>query len=317
MRAIQVTEFGGPEVLTLADVPEPEAADGMIPVEVTLAGINYADTHHAENTYLSPAKVPLIPGAEVVGLTPDGRRVVGLLPEGGGYAERALLPPITTVDMPEGVDDAQALAIILQGATAWHLLRTSTHMQPGETVLVHAGAGGVGSLAIQLAKRWGAGKVVATASSENKRALASELGADVTLDSAAAEDPDAIHEAAGGPVDVALEMVGGPTFDASLAALGPFGRVAVYGMASRVPPTPVNPPELIGSTRGVIGFWLAHCLTGEEMFRPQVEELLGMVAAGELRVILGGTYPLGDARRAHEDLRARRTAGKLVLDPRA
>ena len=317
MRAIQVTEFGGPEVLQLAEVPEPEASDGLTPVEVTSAGINYADTHHAENTYLAPAKLPLIPGAEVVGLTPDGRRVVGLLPGGGGYAERALLPPQTMIDVPEGVDDASALAIILQGATAWHLLRTSSHMAPGETVVVHAGAGGVGTLAIQLAKRWGAGKVVATASSEDKRALATELGADVTLDSAAAEDPDALREAAGGPVDVVLEMVGGPTFDASLAALAPFGRLAVYGMAGRVPPQPVNPPELIGTSRGIIGFWLAHCFTREDIFKPQVSELLDMIAAGELRAILGGTYPLAEARRAHEDLRARRTSGKLVLDPKA
>jgi len=189
MRAIQVTEFGGPEVLTLADVPEPEADDGMIAVEITSAGINYADTYQAENTYLSPTKLPMIPGAEVVGLTPDGRRVVGLLPEGGGYVERAILPEITSVEVPEEVNDAQALAIILQGATAWHLLRTSTHMQPSETVLVHAGAGGVGSLAIQLAKRWGAGKVVTTASSDDKRALARELGADVTLDSAGPRTP--------------------------------------------------------------------------------------------------------------------------------
>lgn len=317
MRAIQVSEFGGPEVLRLADVPEPEARDGMIPVEVTSAGINYADTHQADNTYLSPVKLPLIPGIEVAGLTADGRRVVGLVPGGGGYAERAMLPPITTVDVPESVEDAQALAIILQGATAWHLLRTSTHMQPGETVLVHAGAGGVGSLAIQLAKHWGAGKVIATASNEDKRALASELGADATLDSAAAEDPDAISEAAGGAVDVVLEMVGGPTFNASLAVVAPLGRVAIYGMASRVPPKPVNPPELIATTRGVIGFYLVHCLKRKDMFRPQVEELLGKVAAGELRVVSGGTYPLGEARRAHADLRARRTAGKLVLDARA
>jgi len=243
MRAIQVTEFGGPEVLTLAEVAEPKVADGMIPVEVTLAGINYADTHQAENTYLSPVKLPLIPGIEVVGLTPDGRRVVGLLPGGGGYAERALLPPIATVDVPERVDDAQALAIIIQGATAWHLLRTSTHMQPGETVVVHAGAAGVGSLAIQLAKRWGAGRVVAAASSEDKRALAAELGADVTLDSAAAEDPEAIREAAGGPVDVVLEMVGGPTFDASSRRWGPSAAWRSTGWRAACRPSPSTRPS--------------------------------------------------------------------------
>jgi NADPH2:quinone reductase len=317
VRAIKVSEFGGPEVLALTEVPEPSAGEGQIAVEVSAAGINYADTHQAENTYIAPTELPLIPGLEVVGVAADGRRVVGLVPRGGGYAERAVVAAARAVEIPDGVDDAQALALVLQGVTTWHLLRMSTHMQPGETVLVHAGAGGVGSLAIQLAKRWGAGKVVATASDERKRALATELGADVTLDSTAAEDADAIREAAGGPVDVVLEMVGGRTFDASLDALRPLGRLACYGMAGRVPPTLLSAPDLIATSRAVIGFWLVHSLARAELFRQPVEELLAMVAAGELRPVVGGVYPLSEARRAHEDLRARRTVGKLVLDVRA
>src|SRR4051794_13906953 len=178
MRAIKVSEFGGTEVLELHDVPEPEPADGLVPVDVSAAGINYADTHQAENSYLVPAKLPLIPGAEVVGTTPDGERVVSLLSGGGGYAEKALVSPAASVPIPDGVDDGQALAIILQGVTAWHILRTSGRLEPGETVLVHAGAGGVGSLAIQLAKKWGAGRVIAAASTEDKRQLTLELGAD-------------------------------------------------------------------------------------------------------------------------------------------
>ena len=315
MRAIQVTEFGGPEVLVLRDVPDPEPAEGFVPLEITAAGINYADTHQAENSYLQAAQLPLIPGSEVVGTTGDGRRMVGLLPAGGGYAERALIVPAASVPVPDGVTDDAALAIILQGATAWHVLRTSAHLQPGEKVVVHAGAGGVGTLAIQLAQRWGAGRVVATASSEDKRALARDLGADAVVDGAEPELRDAITEAAGGPVDVVLEMVGGRAFAASLSALAPFGRLVTYGMAAREETRPVDPVALMRRSRGVIGFWLAHCFGSEGMFTGPVRELLDLVAAGDLRTVHGGTYPLADARRAHEDLRARRTVGKLVLDP--
>src|SRR4051812_4536592 len=164
MRAIVVEEFGGPEVLKLGEAPEPPARNGHVPVEVSGAGINYADTHQAENSYHAPAKLPLIPGGEVVGTTPDGKRVVALLPRGGGYAERAMVSPELAVAVPDAVEDGAALAIILQGLTAWHLLRTSARMAPGESVLVHAAGGGVGTLAIQLAKRFGAGRVIAAAS---------------------------------------------------------------------------------------------------------------------------------------------------------
>ena len=310
-----MTEFGGPEVLELREVPEPEVADGLVAIDVSAAGINYADTHQAENSYLAPASLPLVPGGEVAGTTSSGERVVALL-AGGGYAERAVAHPSVVFPIPAGVSDGEALALVLQGATAWHLLRTSAHLAEGESVVVHAGAGGVGTLAVQLARRWGAGTIIATASSEDKRALAVELGADAAIDGSPDGLKDRIQEAAGGKVDVVLEMVGGPTFDASLAALAPFGRLVAYGMASREQPTPVEPGALMARSRAVVGFWLAHCIGRPEMLRGAVSELLALVAAGELRAIVGGTYPLSEARRAHEDIRGRRTTGKLVLDPR-
>ena len=141
MKAIQVTEFGGPEVLVLREVDEPEPIDGFELIEVSAAGVNYADTHQAENSYLAAAELPLVPGAEVAGTTPDGRRVVALV-SGGGYAERALAHPVSTFDLPDDVQDAQALALVLQGLTAWHILRTSARMSEGESVVVHAAAGG-------------------------------------------------------------------------------------------------------------------------------------------------------------------------------
>ena len=314
MRAVQVTRFGGPEVLELVDLPDPEPIGDLQLVEVDAAGVNYADTHQTEDSYLSPQTLPMVPGVEVVGRTADGRRVLAVA-AAGGYAERTLAHPMTTYDLPDGVTDTAALALLVQGTTAWHLLRTSTHMTPGESVVVHAAAGGVGSLSVQLAKAWGARRIIATASTPDKRDLAIELGADVAVDPEPDGLRDRLREANDGrPVDVVLEMTGGPVFDASLAALAPFGRLAVFGMASRTPPTPVEAGALMGRSRTVAGFWLAHCFSRPEMLRGPLTELFAMVADGSVRVLSAGRYRLEDARRAHEDMLARRTTGKVVLD---
>jgi len=315
MRAIQVSRFGGPEVLELVDVPEPEPAPGLEVLRVTAAGVNYADTHAAENSYLTEQTLPFIPGAEVVGLLPDGRRVCGFS-AGGAYAEMALVAPDAVFDVPEGVGDAQALSLLVQGLTAWHLLRTSSRMRPGESVVVHAAAGGVGSLAVQLAKLWGAGRVIAVASTPAKRERALELGADVAVDSAADDLTRALRDANGGNrVDIVLEMVGGRTTDASLAALARFGRLVVYGMAGREPATEVAPSSLMVGSRSLVGFWLVDCMATDPvgMMVEPLRELVGLVVDGSLRPLAGPAYPLAQARRAHEDLRARATEGKVIL----
>lgn len=315
MRAIQITQFGGPEVLELVDIPTPEVPDGFVGIDVSSAGVNYADTHQTEDSYLAKQELPLIPGAEVVGLAEDGRRVVALV-SGGGYAERAVAHPAMCFELPDAIEDGAALSLVLQGLTAWHLLRTSTHMQPGESVVVHAAAGGVGTIAVQLAKLWGAGRVIATASAPDKRSLALELGADVAVDAAEADLKTALREANDGkPVDVVLEMTGGSVFDASLAALAPFGRLVTFGMASRTPPLPLESAALMSKSRTVAGFWLAHCFSRPEMLSGPMRELISLVADGELRPVVGGTYPLSEARQAHVDIRSRGTVGKLVLDP--
>jgi NADPH:quinone reductase len=316
MRAIQITEFGGPDVLQLTELPDPVPAAGQLLLDVTAAGVNYADTHQAEDSYLAPQELPLVPGAEVVGTTEDGRRVVALVT--GGYAERALAHPALTFDVPDGVDDGAALALVLQGTTAWHILRTSARIQPGESVVVHAAAGGVGSIAVQLARAFGAGRVIASASSEDKRRLAADLGADAVLDSTSDSLKEDLEAANGGrKVDVVLEMAGGAVFDQSLAALAPFGRLVTYGMASREAPQPIDAGALMGRSRGVIGFWLAHCMARPQMLAEAMDDLVARVLAGDLRPVVGGTYPLSEAARAHADIRARRTTGKLVLDPSA
>jgi NADPH:quinone reductase-like Zn-dependent oxidoreductase len=319
---VQIIRFGGPEVLDGVDLPDARAGRGPAAVgRLHLAGIGFADTHQTEDTYLAPQQLPLVPGAEFVG-TPagGGPRMVGLL-DGGGYAEKVVAHPRLTWPVPDGVTDEQALAVVLQGSTAWHLLRTSAHMAAGETAVVIAGAGGVGSLAVQLARRWGAGRVIATASNPEKRALTEELGADVAVDPAPADDDPraftaALSEANGGrPVDVVLEMTGGNVFAGSLAALAPFGRVVTYGMAARQEAGAVAPGMLLQKSRAVVGFWLAHCMARPGMLDAAMTELLALVADGGLRPVVSGRYPMTAVQEAHQDLLARRTTGKLVVDP--
>jgi NADPH2:quinone reductase len=324
VRAVQITAFGGPEVLRLTEVDEPAPGPGDVLIDVHSSGVNYADTHQAENSYLAPQELPLIPGAEVVGRIRSGeragQRVLALLNGGGGYAECAVAPQALAYPLEEdGLTDAQALALLVQGTTAWHLLRTSTHFAAGETVVVHSAAGGVGSLAVQLARAWGAGRIIGTASGEDKCALVQSLGADVALDISQAETAEQVTEAlrdanGGRPVDVVLEMTGGHVFDGSLAALRPLGRLAVFGMASRKPPSPVQVGSLMARSRSVTGFWLMHAVGLPGGLGAPLEELTSMIRAKRLNPITGGSYPLAEASKAHEELRSRRSVGKLILN---
>jgi NADPH:quinone reductase len=314
MRAVQIEEFGGPEVLQVVDLPKPEPGDGEVLIEVSRAGMNFADTHQRENSYLARYEVPLVLGGEVAGTTEDGRRVVALLAN-GGYAEYAVAPAASVFPIPDGVDEGAALALLIQGLTAWHLFRTSAKLGEGESVVVVSGAGGVGSLAVQLARPFGAGWVVATASSEEKRALTLSLGADAAVDPAAEDLTAALIEAnAGQRVDVVLEMSGGPVFDAAAEALAPFGRIVTYGIAGREQNT-VQTGRLMRKSRAVIGFWLMHCLGRRDMMEEPLTDLFERAARGELTPQIGETYALSDVRRAHEDMQGRRTSGKLLLDP--
>ena len=313
MRAIQITEFGGPEVLRLREVPDPAPENSELAIGVSAAGVNFADTHKTEESYVTTAELPFVPGTEVVGIADDGRRVAALLAS-GGYAERALAQPTLCWQVPEGVSDGAALALVLQGTTAWHLLRTSAGMREGESVVVHAAAGGVGTLALQLARRFGAGRVIGVASTPRKRELAERVGADATVDGSREDLADAIREAnRGADVDVILEMTGGSTFRQSLDALAPLGRLVHFGQASRQTPEPVDPTALLATGRGVLGFWFGHLRRRPELIGEAMRDLMPMVDAGELRPVVGATYDLADARQAHEDLRARTTTGKLVL----
>jgi NADPH2:quinone reductase len=302
MRAIQMTEFGGPEVLRLAELPTPEPGPAQGLIRVSRAGVNFADTHTRANEYVQTATLPLVPGGEVAGTLAawgeDGRhsmpastgeRVVALVGS-GGYAEYATAPVERIFPIPDGIDDGTALALVIQGTTAWHLLRTAGRLEQGESVVIHSAAGGVGSLTTQLAVAFGAGRVIASASSEERRDLARALGADVAVEPEAEGLTERLLEAnEGGEVDLVIESYGGAVFDASIKALAPFGRIVVNGISTREQ-NEVRTGSLLRHSRAVIGFWLFHTL-----------ERIG----------------LADERapQAQIDLRARTTTGKLLLDP--
>jgi NADPH2:quinone reductase len=313
VKAVQIQEFGGPEKLELLELPDPVPGEGQVVVDVARVGVNFADTHATRNDYLAEQSLPLVPGAEISGRTADGRRVAALLGS-GGYAQKALVPESLLIPIPDEVDDDQAAALLLQGLTALALVKRCARIEPGESIVVEAAAGGTGTLAVQIAKRAGA-KVIALASSEEKRALCERLGAEATVDSRAEDLGAAIREANGGErVDAVLHMSGGAAFDAEMDVLAPLGRMVVFGIASREQ-REVSTAALLRGSKSVIGFWLVHLLARRDLAAPMIGELLGAVAAGELEVTVGGVYPLSDAARAHEDLIARRTSGKLLLDP--
>ena len=313
MNAIQITEFGGPEVMNYLDLPDPVAGADEALLDVTAIGINYADTHQTENSYLSPQTLPMIPGIEVVG-THAGKRYLASV-SSGGYAQKAIAHKSVMIPIPDSVSDEQALCMLVQGSTAWHLLKTMGHLEKGQSVVIHAAAGGVGTIAIQLAKLWGA-TVIAVTSSDEKSELAKSLGADHVVDAETEDLSKALREANGGRgVNLILEMVGGKTFDQSLLALGTFGKLITFGMASRTAPTPIHPGALMHRSKTVAGFWLANCFGKKELFNDVIEELFTLISDGELKPVIGATYPLSQAQAAHKSMLERESVGKIALDP--
>jgi NADPH2:quinone reductase len=282
MLAAVIVAFGGPDVFALTEIPSP-AGDV---IDVTVAGINYADVHRRRGEYEKPP-LPAVLGADVVGrLRGDGRRVAALLRAGGGYAQVA--PAQHVVDVPGEVSDEQALAVLEQGLTAWHSLHTLGRVGADDVVVITAAAGGVGHLAVQLARAAGA-RVIGLASSPAKRAFLTELGAHATVDS---NHPD-LGSALGEAPTLVLDSVGGPTFEQLHAALAPFGRIVAYGGASDVANT-VAVDDLMTASTGARLFHLA--------------------GRGLLTARIGGRYPLSAVGRAHADLESRTTSGKLVID---
>lgn len=324
MKAIQLTEFGGPEVLKYVDVERPIPKSNEVLIEVKAVGVNYADTARREGQYVVKTTLPFIPGAEVAGVVVEvgdnvtgvqvGTRVVTLI-ESNGYAEYAVAHERSLIPLPDGVDFEYAVALPLQGLSAYHILKTMGRVEQGDSVLVHAAAGGVGTIAVQLAKLFGAGKVIATASTDEKLALAKELGADEVVNyTEAGWEEKVLHLTDDLGVDVALEMAGGEIFKKTLTCLAPFGRVVIYGVASGEQ-SRLYPSSLMAKNQSVIGFFLPQIMRKPQLFQSSLMELLSFVNNGSLKLTIGGTFPLNEAASVHTLLQGRKTKGKLILIP--
>ncbi|HXT34458.1 MAG TPA: NADPH:quinone oxidoreductase family protein, partial [Chloroflexota bacterium] len=275
-----------------------------------------------KGAYMTPTRLPLTLGMEVAGMIEAvgpgvtspavGTRLAALV--GGGYAEYAVTAAGGVIPIPADLDFAHAAAFPLQGLTAYQLLQESARLQAGESVLVHAAAGGVGTLAVQLAKLMGAGTVIGTASTEEKLDLARELGADVGINYTEDGWVERVREATDGKgVHIVLEMVGGRIAQQSLQCLLPFdGRMVVFGAASGEL-AQFSGRELMDRNIAVLGYWLSPWIGRPEAIGRATQALMGYLATDKLRIIVGHTYPLAEAAAAHQAMAARKTTGKVVL----
>ena len=321
MRAVRIDRTGGPEVLTVTDLPVPEPGPGQVLVDVEAAGVNFIDTYRRGGVY--PLDLPAVLGSEGAGrVARPGPGVEGFAAgqlvawkeAPGSYAEQVLVPAAELVPVPEAVGATTAAAVLLQGLTAHYLATDTFPAAAGTWALVHAGAGGVGLLLTQVLKLRGA-NVLTTVSTPAKAELSRAAGADDVVVGYAGATARARELTGGLGVDVVYDGVGRDTFDAGLDALRPRGLMVVFGGSSgQVPPFDVQRLNAKGSlflTRPTLGSYTRD--RAELLAR--TEEVFGWITAGRLDVRVGGTYPLTGARRAHEDLEARRTTGKLLLVP--
>jgi len=323
VRAVRFHRFGGPEVLRYEEAPDPEVGPGDVLIRVAVAGVNFSDTMRRAGVYNPQLPLPHAEGVEAAGTVErvgaavrafrPGDRVVALLGQ-RCQAELVAAPEALVHTIPPELDFPAAGALPLAGLTAYHLLRTRAGLRPGESVLVHAAASGVGTLAVQLAKHWGA-RVFATASSDAKLELVRRLGADETINYGRENFVSAVlarTEHRG--VDVVLECVGGEVLAESAKALVPGGRLLVYGRASGAAGVLAG-DEILTRNLSVLGLHLGRRPWRPEMHREALAEILRLAAAGHLRPVIDRTFPLAEVAEAHAYMAARRTMGKLLLVP--
>lgn len=314
MRAIQISEFGGPAAMELVELPDPVPGPDQTVIRISRAGVNFADTLMTRNQYVAGQELPLVPGVELVGTTPEGARVAAIVPN-GAFAELAAVDVGSLVPIPDSVDDDRAAALLVQGLSADAMLDLSARLEPGQSVVVSAAAGGTGSLIVQIARHLGAGRVIGLASSPDKREMVLELGADRALDSRSDDLTAELIEANDGqPVDVIVETAGGPVFDRCLGALAPFGRMVVFGIASREQ-NEIRTGRLLRHSWSVNGFWMNHVLARPDLVSESLGRVLDLAGSGRLKTVIGGTWPLAEAAEALERIASRDTVGKLLIDP--
>jgi NADPH2:quinone reductase len=321
MKAIRIHETGGPEVMRLEEVETPTPGQNEVLLKIAAAGINYADLAQRQGAYLTKTRTPMILGFEVAGTVaahgpgvttpPIGTRGVGIV--SGGYAEYAAANVATLIPIPDSLDFAHAAAFPVQGLTAYQTLHDAGRLQRGESVLIHAAAGGVGTLAVQLARLLGAGKVIGTASNEQKLDLIRRLGADVAINYTQEDWVEQVKQATEGRgVDVVLEVVGGEVAEQSLNLLAPFGRMVLIGAASGKR-AQFNAIPLMNKNATVTGYWLAPRMTCPDLIAADTAELMKFLAQGQFQIIVGQTFPLAEAAEAHRAIAGRKTTGKVVL----
>ena len=332
MKAIQFFRFGDRDVLEYVEVPKPSPQNDEVLIETTASGVNFVDIRERQGVYaraethVGKDKVlPRISGLQAVGYVTEvgplgdptlvGKKVVALLPS-GGYAQFVTAPANSTVSLPSSAEDAMMAAIPTQGLTAWLMLNASTQLLPGESVLVHGAGGGVGSLAVQLAKSMGAGLVVASAGSEEKRDFARSLGADKTVDYNLPDWPNAVLEATGGRgVDILLESIGGEIFEQNFDCLATFGRYIIFG-STRGPGKPFEPRRLMSKSQSMTGIYLPVFNAKPELIRQGMVDLVDQAVQGRLRAQVAVILPLSQTAEAHRLLEERQVVGAVVLDPR-
>ncbi|MGO9604122.1 MAG: quinone oxidoreductase family protein [Candidatus Binataceae bacterium] len=321
MKAVVFDKLGGPEVLHIGEVPKPEVKPGMVLIRVRSAGINFADTLFRQGQYLMQPKLPDVPGLEAAGEIEavgegvsnfkSGARVTAL--GSRTYAEYALAPANQVIPIPDSLTFDEGAAFPVQVLTAWHMLHTSHNTGPGQTVLVHSAAGGVGIVAIQIAKAAGA-RVIGTVSSDLKAALAKQYGADDVINYAKqdfAEETNRLTNGRG--ADLILDAVGATTMEKGLTCLAPFGHLILYGRAGG-PPEPLNLFQLFQKSLKVSGFVLYTVAMVPDVMRHGIEASFRLIAEGKLKLLVGRKFPLAEAAEAHRFMESRQSTGKLVLN---
>jgi NADPH2:quinone reductase len=327
MKAIWVEEFGGPETLRLVELPTPRPQKGQVLIRVAAAGLNFADVNIRRGRYVMQPALPYVPGYEAAGLIealgpgvdperyPIGARVAALTMSGGAYAEYAVVKAAHTFPLPPGISLLEGAAFPLQALTAYHVLTTIGRLAEGETVVVQAAAGGVGTMSLQLSKLLGAGTVIAAAGGLDKLRLARKLGADEVVDYLRENLPARVNELTDGRgANLILESVGGQLLERSFECLSVLGRVVTFGNTSGAPVDLTSLwPRLRWKSQALLGFHLSAVLERPALRDSSMAFLLDLLAQGRLRVVVGQCFDLREASAAQTALECRRSTGKVLL----
>lgn len=322
VKAIQFKDVGGPEVMQLVDIPKPELRPRMVRVRNHAIGINFADNFFRQGTYQIKPKLPDTPGMEAAGVIDEiGPEVEGLKPgmrvAGIGlkaYAEYSLFYANQTIPLPDSVGFEEGAAFPIQTLTAWFMIHTCHHTTPGQTVIVHSAAGGVGIVAMQIAKAAGA-RVIGTVSSDSKIAIAKQYGADEVINYETHDFAKEVMRITGGKgADLNLDAIGKPTFEKGIGCMAPFGHIILYGRAGG-PPDKLDVFRLFQNAVKVSGFVLLTASSQHQLMRQGTEACFDLMREGKLKMLIGKSYPLGQAAEAHRFMESRQSVGKLVLTP--